>query len=237
MESITILSTKKLKASVRRKAAQKEYTFLHDDFISIDYIENESVKQSLESLQEHLVFTSRHAVKGFQKNTDHYEYPLPAKKIFCLNGETLKAVHTIKNAEVVSVSGHADALAKEITRHPEIKSVTFICGNKRLDHLPNLLQQNSIKVNEIMVYRTLFSGKRIHDNYEAVFFFSPSGVESFFQTNILPRETPCFCIGDTTATSVREHTRNTVIVAKLCTQDSMLAAAQQYFLKRKDKLV
>jgi len=233
MEPITILSTKKLKASVRRKAAQKGIHFLHDDFIAIDYIENESVKQSFESLQEHLVFTSRHAVKGFQKNTDHYEYPLPAKKIFCLNGETLKAVHTIKNAEVVSVSDHADALAKDITRHPEIKAVSFICGNKRLDHLPNLLKKNNINVNEVMVYRTSYSGKRIHENYEAVFFFSPSGVESFFQTNILPRETPCFCIGDTTASSVREHAKNAVIVAEQSTQDSMLEAAQQYFLKKK----
>src|SRR5436190_10636763 len=140
MEPITILSTKKLKASVRRKATQKDIHFIHEDFIAIDYIENESVRESIESLQEHLVFTSQHAVKGFQKNTDHFEYTLPAKKIFCLNGETLKAVHTIKNAEVVSVSSHADALAKDITQHPEIKAVSFICGNKRLDHLPNLLK-------------------------------------------------------------------------------------------------
>ncbi len=96
MEAITILSTKKLQASVRRNAAQKGIRFLHGDFIAIDYIENESVKRSFESLEEYLVFTSQHAVKGFQKNTEHHQYPLPVKKIFCLNGETLKAVHTIK---------------------------------------------------------------------------------------------------------------------------------------------
>ena len=65
MEPITILSTKKLNASVRQKAAQEGIHFLHDDFIAIHYIEDESVKQSFESLQEHLVFTSQHAVKGF----------------------------------------------------------------------------------------------------------------------------------------------------------------------------
>ena len=233
MEQITILSTKKLKASVRQKAAQNGIHFLHDDFIAIDYLEGESVKQSFESLQEHLVFTSQHAVKGFQRNADHFEYPLPAKKIFCLNGETLKAVNTIKNAEIVSVSSHADALAKDITQRPEIKAVSFICGNKRLDHLPNLLKKNNINVNEVMVYRTSYSGKRIHENYEAVFFFSPTGVESFFQTNILPREIPCFCIGETTASSVREHTKNAVFVAERSTQDCMLEAAKQYFLIKK----
>ncbi len=106
----------------------------------------------------------------------------------------------------MSVCPHAEALAKDISGYPEIKAISFICGNKRLDHLPNLLQKNNISVNEIMVYRTSYRGKRIHEPYHAVFFFSPSGAESFFQTNILPKHTPCFCIGETTAASVKEHT-------------------------------
>jgi len=238
MDAITILSTKKLKPSICREAAEKGMRILNEDFITIHYIDDESVKNSFEGLDEYLVFTSQHAVKGFQMNSEQASFPLPPKKIFCLDGETLKAVHAIQNAEVISAYPHADALANDISLHPEVKSISFICGNRRLDHLPNLLHKSNIQVNEVMVYRTAYNGKRIHDPYQAVLFFSPSGVESFFQTNILSRNIPCFCIGGTTATSVSEHTRNEVIVAGQSTQDSMLEAVQHYFSKKKkDKQV
>jgi len=233
MDSITILSTKKLKASINREAAEKGIQILNEEFISIDYITDESVKKSFAALDEWLVFTSQHAAKGFQMNISPDISPIPAKKVFCLDGETLKAVQAIKNVEVISAYPHAEALANGIIQHHEVKAVSFICGNRRLDHLPKLLTENRIKVNEVIVYHTSYIGKRIHEAYEAVLFFSPSGVESFFQTNILTRNCPCFCIGETTAASVQEHTFNEVIVAARSTQDNMLQAVQQYFSTKK----
>src|SRR5258706_9822828 len=42
--------------------------------------------------------------------------------------------------------------------------------------------------------------------YDGILFFSPSGVESFFNTNEVNEQTILFAIGNTTATEIKKYT-------------------------------
>lgn len=227
---VTILSTKKLRPTVIDQAAREGLEVKDMDFIEINYLSGRSLTQQMSALREFLVFTSRHAVEGFLRQR---VAGVLTKKIFCLRGETEKAVRVIEDVAIVSIAGNAKALAEDILQHKEVKAVSFICGDRRRDELPDLLAKNDVGVEEVEVYKTINKGTRINDKYDGIFFFSPSGVESFFQTNILPNRIPCFCIGATTAAAVKEHTSNTVIIARETSQESIIETASQHFFKKR----
>ena len=59
-------------------------------------------------------------------------------------------------------------------------SVTFFCGNQRRDTLPDKVRAAGIKVEELVVYETVELPLKVTDHYDAILFYSPSGVRSFF---------------------------------------------------------
>lgn len=81
------------------------------------------------------------------------------------------------------------------------REFTFFCGNLRRNTLPNALQLASIKYAEIEVYETILQPQRISTPLDGILFYSPSGVESYFNSNDYNNET-LFCIGTTTANAL-----------------------------------
>ncbi len=196
--------------------------FLNFNFIETEIYVNRSLSESIRKAKRYLVFTSAKAVEGYLKNYDQTAMYSVQKNIFCLGGETLKAAEMICNASVKATAKDAASLADEIIKCNITDAVSFICGKSRREELPEMLKKNNISVEEIEIYQTCAAGKNIKENYAAVMFFSPSGAESFFQSNILKTDITCFCIGETTASSVNLHTYNQIIVAEEPTQQSML---------------
>jgi hypothetical protein len=78
-------------------------------------------------------------------------------------------------------------------------------------------------------------GHPIKFSYEAVLFFNPNAVRSFFQTNVLLEGAPCFCINDDSATTVTEYTANSILIAKEPTHESLIESVQEFFNKRKPR--
>jgi len=92
-----------------------------------------------------------------------------------------------------SETGSASELAKLIgnmnQQSPEPFSLLYLCGNRRRDELPTLLQTLNVSYQEIVVYETqLLQNEHQLDSVTLVYpsgnswswfaFFSPSGVES-----------------------------------------------------------
>lgn len=226
---LTILSTKILHPAVTDEGEKYGIKFLCLNFIETSIYVNPALSKSIENANPYLVFTSSKAVEGYLKNSDKKIMYDIQKKIFCLQGETLKAAEMINNSVVRGTAKDAASLAQVIIDNNGITAVSFICGKSRRDELPELLKNHNITVEEIEMYQTCATGKNVKENYEAILFFSPGAAESYFQTNVLRSNIPCFCIGDTTAAAVNLHTHNQIIISAESSQQSIINSVIQHY--------
>jgi uroporphyrinogen-III synthase len=180
------------------------------------------------------VFTSAHAVNILH---EHYlyaanvHYVINRWEICCLEGGTLQAIQAaVKiNSPVKATAANASELANAIVQSGKIKEVYFFCGRQRREELPAILTQHGIAVHEIVLYENVPTPVITDTDYDGVFFFSPSAVNSFFSVNRLSEKTVCFAIGATTAGQIAGFTNNKVIISIAPRAESMVQTAIFYF--------
>ncbi|WP_162915813.1 uroporphyrinogen-III synthase [Paraflavitalea soli] len=236
MAQHTILSTKKIDPALKAQTEQKGMEVLEQEFITIHPIFSQSKYQEIWPWMgtrgdTAIVFTSQHAVTAVEKylrGGDAYFVP-DQWQVFCLNGATKdRVIEALSEEQVIATAPNATELAAAIIANGQFKQVVFFCGNQRLDTLPNLLKDADIEVVEIVVYETFATPVKINDSFDAILFFSPSAVKSFFSVNTLQQNTPCFAIGATTAEAIGHDTNNQVITSEAPTQQSMLDSVWSY---------
>ena len=215
---------------------QKGVELLEEEFITIKPIITHSKYREIwpwisNPADTAIVFTSQHAVEAVDRYLhggdacyipDHW-------KAFCLNGATKERVQEMLSEEqIIETAPNATALAAKIIAHGQFRQVVFFCGNQRREELPRLLKESGIEVIEIVVYESIATPVVTTGNLDAILFFSPSAVKSFFSANTLKKDTPCFAIGDTTAAAIGEYVGNRVIVSESPEQTTMLAGVWLY---------
>lgn len=214
---MTVLSTKKLKHNQRSLALSAKLSLVEYDAIHIAYVPFEMPRNI-----ENAIFTSQNAVISF---FDKNNSPSSIKKCFCV-GEKTKALLEEKGQEVVMMSEYATGLADYlISKHKE-DSFHFFCGNIRSDEIPTRLKESDIFFKEIKVYNTTLNHKKFERWFDAILFFSPSGVRSFCEEeNNLKNNSAVFvCIGTTTASEARNYSKN-VVISNSTTVESVIAKA------------
>lgn len=235
MKKCKVLSTKKLQPSLVAKAKEAGIELAEIDAIQIQPVLTkekwDEIFSLIEKQIEYAAFTSSNAVNALKKYLNTYVNHLPVQwKIFCLSGKT--KVSLLQEEELFGqIEGTADnatALAKVILESG-VKEVVFFCGNRRRDELPTLLQEQGVQVHEVVVYETIETPIAVEEEYDAVLFFSPSGVSSFFTANQLKKETVCFAIGQTTADSLKQFTKNKLVVSKEPSPDALLNDVINYY--------
>jgi uroporphyrinogen-III synthase len=236
MAQYTILSTKKIEPALKTGLAENGIELLEQEFIAIKELYNKEKHEEVfpwvikeEAIA--VVFTSRHAVACVTKHlhADDTFYIPDQWQIFCLSGATQEEV--LKRHDEKQIAGtatNAADLANCIITNGSFKEVVFFCGNKRRDELPDLLTANGIIVHEVIVYETIETPKVATGRLDAVLFFSPSAVKSFFSVNQLQPGIACFAIGDTTANAIGQYTANSVITSEQPSQEMMLASVTFY---------
>ena len=183
-------------------------------FISIQQSVTDEVRGVIDiaaQQQKVVVFTSANAVAPV---VAALAGKAPDWQIFCISGATRAAAEQYFGAD--KIAGSADdaaSLEQKISLQEPVSEVLFFCGNKRLDTLPDLLLRRGISVKEYRVYTTTLTPLKIDTSYEAILFFSPSGVESFLSENEIAQDTVLFSIGHTTAKALRSSLPNEVIVS------------------------
>ena len=95
--------------------------------------------------------------------------------------------------------------------------------------MPNILKEAGIKVHEVVVYETIETPIVATVDFDAILFFSPSAVQSFFSVNQIKKTTVCFAIGRTTASSIADFTDNKIVVSESPGQEMILASVNFYF--------
>jgi uroporphyrinogen-III synthase len=228
-----VLSTKKLDPSLIEQAKQNDIEILEQEFISINLIWSQDKYREIAAHfdVEYVAFTSSNAVIAVKNHLVAERLPW---KIFSLSGKTRTELLDAKyfSGNKIIHAENASALAEKIIQEGA-SEIVFFCGDKRREELPWQLKRASIKVTEVIVYTTEETPKKIDEEFDAVLFFSPSAVRSFFSLNKLNHNVVCFVVGQTTADSVENYCGNEIIVSESPSQKMMLAAVDLYFKQHK----
>jgi hydroxymethylbilane synthase len=191
------------------------------DFLKINL--NRIPKILFKSPIENVVLTSQNAVESILTNCSSDE--LQFKNIYCVGRRTKKMIER-KIGKVKHSENSAKKLADFLVEFIDGTEVTYFCSNIRQDELPDILEENNIKVNEIEAYQTVLDSTTISENVEGVMFYSPSTIKSFIQNNASTKI--AYCIGDTTALEAKKYFKD-VRVAKIPTVESVIELVNENY--------
>lgn len=187
-------------------------------------VELKPIVNEFASEKQNIVFTSAHAAK-FVAECLKYK---PDWKIYCIRNETLLAVEKFFGPDSISrYAENALSLAQHIIED-EIKDALFFCGDQRMDILPDILKKNGIDLKELIVYETRLTPVQIIENPDAILFFSPTAVRSFFSINTVEPDTRIFAMGKTTARALANFTSNNIIISGESDKAFVLNMAIEY---------
>ncbi len=228
---INILSTKILKPDIISKALKRGIKFDQLPFITTSILETDKLRSDINAIPTtgiRAIFTSKNAVEAVKK---HLALS-PDWEIYCINGATLEAVQNYFSlmTHIISASD-ARFLADLLKEQNDLKETWYFCGNKRLDILPDVLKDLKIQWHEVVVYNTRLNHHNIDSYYDGILFFSPSAVQSYFETNTISENTVCFAFGRSTMNKLSENTDNPIILNTTPDQQAMLLELNKYFKK------
>jgi uroporphyrinogen-III synthase len=202
MSKVNILSTKILLSDQKQALLDAGFSVTEANFIK-----TENSDFDLNGIKDNLIFTSQNAVQSVLLHSK--SSGLKAKNVFCVGIKT-KALLEKNGFNVGVYVDYASDLAEIITLIYSNESFTFFSGNLRKETLPKALKAAKVNFNEIQVYETTLTPQKIKTPVDGILFFSPSGVESYLKDNKIKNEI-CFCIGETTASSLEKITQNIII--------------------------
>lgn len=210
----TLLSTKRLSTAQKQLILNSGLGFVEYDAIKIDFVDFKAASV------ENAIITSKNAAKAVIKNN------IPIVKCFCV-GEKTSEVLKNHNYKVAEVQDYGRNLANIVLNKYSDQSFTFFCGNKRRDEIPSVLKENNIVFEEIEVYKTRLNFQHFQQKFDGILLFSPSAVQSFTKENQL-KDSVAFCIGTTTASEAKKHTRN-IVTATKPSIENVIVQAVKYF--------
>ena len=226
---INILSTRPVDAILLQEAAAHniyiECLSFIDTTVAINLDKKERIKALAETPQA-IVFTSMNAAEAIIESLEGNK---PNWDIYCMGGTTKKIIKDYFGDDSIKGTGK-DALSLAVSVIDKgTKEVVFFCGNIRRDELPQLLKSNGIGLEEMVVYETTVTPHLISEDYDAVLFFSPSAVDSFFSVNKVVEHTILFAIGNTTAKAIGNYSNNPIVKADTPEKDNLVKKAVAYF--------
>lgn len=228
-----ILSTMPVGEMLLAEAAQNNITIHEVSFIKTLEIKDPEIERRIHELSYQkitAIFTSRNAVDAVSKLIPRNKV---SWKIFCTGNTTKKMVKEIfGNESILDTGANAELLAEKIVDYSGVKDVVFFCGDKRRDELPAILINNGIRVEEVIVYKTIEISQALPNQYDGILFFSPSGVRSFFSENSISAKAQFFAIGATTANAVYTISQRGAIISNEPTKENLVKLAIEHFTKK-----
>lgn len=205
----SVLSTKKLSLSQRELLINAGVTLVEYNAIKIEFVPFEAP-----AIIENAIFTSQNAVKTVMS------YELRVMNSFCV-GEKTKSLLEENGQKVLKMTEYATELADYLVENHKNDHFHFFCGNIRSDEIPSTLKENNIIFEEIEVYKTTLNPKKFERQFDALLFFSPSGVRSFISENKINNGV-AVCIGTTTASEAKNYIEN-LVISNSTTVESVIA--------------
>lgn len=170
-----------------------------------------------------LIFTSVNSVEAFFSNKFFPKENFIEKdfnKIYAVGLKTKLALRR-KGFGTYKLAKNAKELLDFIVDKSSREKFLHFCGDLALDVLNQALPLQNISYKKVVIYETELIYPKISGNYNAVCFFSPSGVRSFAKFNSLDNMT-LFSIGETTTKELSNFTNNRIITSKESNLDDLL---------------
>jgi len=211
-----------------RQRASAQNCGLEIQVIALTTIQHRDFPKELPEV-EAWIFTSQNAVKNILRQVQGDKGTFSGI-VYASGKQTIKA---LKEKGFDPKSGDSEtalSLAKKMV-DDGVKSALFFCGNMRRNELPEYLAKNNVPLKEEVVYHTLLQPKTISaQKGDALFFMSPSAVESFAMMNPFLSEVDYYSIGDTTAHALRKKGVKKINTAAEASFEAML---KQYTTENK----
>ncbi|CAA0177123.1 hydroxymethylbilane synthase [Tenacibaculum maritimum] len=218
-----IYSTKKL-SEMQKKLLPISVNIEDSDFIKTRF--NRIAPKIVKNEIRHIIITSKNGVEAILHNFSPEE--LHFKNIYCVGRRTKKLIEQ-KIGKVAHSERNAEKLAAFLSDKIKGEEVTYFCSNLRLETLPKVLAENNIVVNEVEVYKTMYSPVQVAEKVNGILFYSPSTVASYIEKNKANKI--AFCIGESTAKEARKYFEN-VQVANVPTVESVIEMVNLHFVKK-----
>jgi len=197
MPNFRLLSTKCLSVEQQNRLVQTGVSFSCWDFITI-------TPKSFEVNPENksFIFSSQNAVKSVFN-----QFRFSGNNCYCVGEKTQKLLER-NGQKVIKMAEKSSILVDFILKNAKNESFLFFTGNQRMPAIEAAFTQEKRTLEVIETYSTIAQPKAV-GNYDAVLFYSPSGVESYLQNNRLD-QSMSFAIGETTALSLQKYTDNII---------------------------
>ncbi len=211
------------KSLEKEKVSEKLGNDFAVDFVEV--IDTEILKTKTFGLKNNsLIFTSVNGVKAFFENgfspNENFAEPKTYNKIYVVGSQTKKELRK-HNFGAFKLCRNAQELSQFITENSVNEKFLHFCGNIALDILDEKLPLQNISYRKIPVYKTELLYPKIDEKYQAIVFFSPSGVRSFAKFNQFG-DAKIFSIGKTTTSEIEKLTDNKVITSSKNTLADLL---------------
>ena len=216
-----LLSTKILSPQFRDRLIQLGCSVVEFPFIKIS-----PLKFELQKIENALIFTSQNAVKIAFESTN-ISGQIRNKNCYCV-GEKTKSLLEKNDQKVIKMSQNSSDLAQFIAKNRKNESFSFFCGTQRSPEIEHLLGQHNIPLKIHELYKTLLTPKHFESPFDGVLFFSPSAVNSYLLENTWPKDAYGFCIGPTTAGTLKTQTPN-VLEAKNPSENHLISVIYQHY--------
>ena len=202
-----------------------DFVFDFQDFIKIEHLKT----KPFDLRNYSLIFSSVNAVKSFFKNKfephENFLNPTKFNKIYAVGFKTKLELRK-QGFGTFKVAKHASDLADFIIENSQKEKFLHFCGNLALDVLDKTLPLQNISYKKVIVYKTNLLYPKISEKYDAIVFFSPSGVRSFAKFNSL-ENLKIFSIGQTTAKELKKFTQNRIFTSKESNLEDLLTIIKQ----------
>ena len=218
MTNPLVLSTKKLRFHQLERLMGAQC-----DVIDYDALQIEIQPFSIPKKPNYWVFSSQNAVRSFLANPTASAHQNP---ILCV-GEKTKSLLEENGQKVIKTAPNMLELVDFIQKSMKNEHFLHICGSRKLADFAAGMQKSGISYAEVTAYHTHLVSRVQTPEPQGLLFYSPSGVESYLQTNSIGASW-CFCIGETTATAVRPLTEHLTVSPKP-DADLLVAAAATHF--------
>ena len=214
-----VLSTKCLTESQKNLILQSGWSLVAYNaiqtkaFPNLSYLENAKFENGIVTSQTSVSILKEKQVK--------------LKNVFCVGQKTASKLKEL-NFSIAEVANYGEDLAKIISTTYTGLSFSFFCGRIRNDELPSLLKKNKIDFTEHHLYETVSNPKKFTHFFDAVMFFSPSGIKSYYAHNSFKGER-IICIGKTTAMAARQINNKIEIANKTSVESVIVQLVKQVF--------
>jgi uroporphyrinogen-III synthase len=220
-----VVSTRKLGAPARGRFARLGWRLTQHNFIQKRMALPPVTR---EAIAADVVLTSSTAVRAFALLAAKILLPVANCRVHCLAHATRNAAERAGFC-IASTAPDARTLAMEILKTPGIRSVTHVCGSRRLTDLSDTLQGAGVAVTDVVAYQTELTPLKLTAPFDGILFFSPSAIDSFCMANET-NPAPCFCIGQTTAQHARQRGFPNIYAAAGATEAALTDLAIAHLL-------